>query len=201
MIANYLSRQLRTIIRHAVRGSGCAAFRDIARVRTKFSLGVYVHTRVYARACVLRCPQRGERETGVPDSVTPTVDALSPFFSPLPLPPPFVRLPRSLSLPFLSILRAKRASSPSLYLSFRLTPPLSPPSSLSIQRSRARITGSFAARLCSGRYHGSICSRALSRNATTLGSEGNCPSRMFDHREIRRNDGTTKRRGEGRWFR
>lgn len=52
MIANYLSRQLRTIIRHAVRGSGCAAFRDIARVRTKFSLGVYVHTRVYARACV-----------------------------------------------------------------------------------------------------------------------------------------------------
>lgn len=153
------------------------------------------------RACCAargeRCPQRGERETGVPDSVTPTVDALSPFFSPLPLPPPFVRLPRSLSLPFLSILRAKRASSPSLYLSFRLTPPPSPsPPSLSIQRSRARITGSFAARLCSGRYHGSICSRALSRNATTLGSEGNCPSRMFDHREIRRNDGTTKRRGK-----
>lgn len=98
--------------------------------RSFLSACTCTHVCMRVRACCAargeRCPQRGERETGVPDSVTPTVDALSPFFSPLPLPPPFVRLPRSLSLPFLSILRAKRASSPSLYLSFRLTPPPSP---------------------------------------------------------------------------
>lgn len=167
LIANYLSRQLRTIIRHAVRGGARAAFRDIARARTKFSLAGVRASCVSALPVESAARRGGERETGVPDSVTPTVDALSPFFSPLPLPPPFVRLPRSFPLPFLSVLRAKRASSPSLYLSFRLALPLSLPLpfSLSIQRSRARITGSFAARLCSGRYHCSICSRALSRNA------------------------------------
>lgn len=139
LIANYLSRQLRTIIRHAVRGSGCAAFRDIARrIRTNFSLGC---VRVHVHACICVCVAcaalpvesaegRGERETGVPDSVTPTVDALSPFFSPLPLPSPFVRLPRSFpSLPFPSIPYPRKACLLAVSLSLL---PLPSPRSLSL---------------------------------------------------------------------
>lgn len=147
LIANYLSRQLRTIIRHAVRGA-CAAFRDIARVRSELSLSLSRRcVRACVRACVSAAPVEsaarggGERETGVPDSVTPTVDALSPFFSPLPLPSPFVRLPRAFPLPFLSILLAKRAS-PSLSLTLHL------PFSLSLSRDRALASRDHSLRGC-----------------------------------------------------
>lgn len=129
MIANYLSRQLRTIIRHAVRGSGCAAFRDIARVRKKFSLGVYVHTRVYARACVLRCPWRAlPAEGGERNRCTRQRDAdrrcSFSFFlaspsssafrsaSPIPLPPFPLHSPRKACLLAVSLSLLPSHSSP-----------------------------------------------------------------------------------------
>lgn len=69
LIANYLSRQLRTIIRHAVRGA-CAAFRDIARVRSELSLSLAdVCAHACVRACLLRpwraLPAEGGREKPV----------------------------------------------------------------------------------------------------------------------------------------
>lgn len=195
LIANYLSRQLRTIIRHAVRGA-CAAFRDIARVRSELSLSLSPMC-ARMRACVRVCCARGERcprRGGERNRCTRQRDAdrrcsfsfflASPssfaFRSASPsLPPPFpLHSPRKACLP------VSLSHPPSSFLS------------VSVQRSRARITGSFAARLCSGRYHGSICSRALSRTRRTLGT--NLVARVAVHREcsiIARSVGTTKRGG------
>ena len=77
------------------------------------------------------------------------------FFSPLPLPSPFVRLPRYVC----TVLSLSLSLSASLVCFF-----LYMYSFLSVQEPRA---GSYAASLCTSRYHRSICA-ALSRTATLV---------------------------------
>ena len=105
-------------------------------------------------ALVENAGKREESETGVPDSVTPTVEALSPFsrlslFLHLSFGFPGTYVPCSLSL----------SLSASLVCFF-----LYMYSFLSVQEPRA---GSYAASLCTSRYHRSICA-ALSRTATLV---------------------------------
>lgn len=207
LIANYLSRQLRTIIRHAVRGSGCAAFRDIARrIRTNFSLGcTCTRTCVYMRVCCVCCAARGERrgEGRERNRCTRQRDAdrrcSFSFFLASPSSFAFRSASPILPLPPFPLHSPSAQSVPPRRLFISPSPPRLPAPFLfsSIQRSRARITGSFAARLCSGPL--SRLDLLAAFISTTLGSERNCRSRIFDHREIRRSDGTTKRRGEGRF--
>lgn len=174
--------------------------------------GVYARTflsavRVHVHACICVCVAcaalpvesaegRGERETGVPDSVTPTVDALSPFFSPLPLPSPFVRLPRSFpSLPFPSIPHPRKACLLAVSLSL-LPPPVSPlPFSSRLSRDRALASRDHSLRGCAAaRYHGSICSRPLSRRRSVANVTVDRESSI-----IERSVGVTERlRGEGK---
>lgn len=204
MIANYLSRQLRTIIRHAVRGSACAAFRDIARVRTKFSLGVYVHTRVYARACVLRCPWRAlPAEGGERNRCTRQRDAdrrcSFSFFlaspsssafrsaSPIPLPPFPLHSPRKACLLAVSLSLLPSHSSPLSH----------PPLPLCLSRDRALASRDHSLRGCAA-----AAITARSARGLYLETRRRLVAKVTVHREcsiIERSVGMTERlRGGGK---
>lgn len=204
LIANYLSRQLRTIIRHAVRGSGCAAFRDIARrIRTNFSLGcTCTRTCVYMRVCCVCCAARGERrgEGRERNRCTRQRDAdrrcSFSFFLASPSSFAFRSASPILPLPPFPLHSPSAQSVPPRRLFISPSPPVSPlPFSSRLSRDRALASRDHSLRGCAAaRYHGSICSRPLSRRRSVANVTVDRESSI-----IERSVGVTERlRGEGK---